>query len=116
MPVCTGFKPEGDSRHDSIVWVSRLTRERYGMFEAERKSAAASLSFIAGPPTKLNPVSETIWLTRAVGRPPDCLPDGKPESWVAKKNFWQASRLSMSVEIAGITLSPSASIALIKLS
>src|SRR6059058_4617228 len=34
------------------------------MLISARKFAAASLSFIAGPPTKLNPVSETIWLTR----------------------------------------------------
>src|SRR5713101_5718775 len=36
------------------------------MFNPLRYSAAASLSFMAGPPTKLKPVSETIWLTRGL--------------------------------------------------
>ena len=51
-----------------MVWVSRLTADRKGRLRAERKATADWLSFIAGPPTKLNPVSETIWLTLQVGR------------------------------------------------
>src|SRR5207237_10534873 len=64
IPACTGFRPGWESRQDSMVCVSRLTADRYGRFKLRRNSEAATLSFIAGPPTKLKPVSETIWLTR----------------------------------------------------
>jgi hypothetical protein len=64
MPACTGFSPVHDSRQASTVCTSRLTAERSGTFSSCKNPTAASLSFIAGPPTKLKPVSETIWLTR----------------------------------------------------
>jgi hypothetical protein len=73
------------------------------MFRSLKKADAASLSFIAGPPTKLKPVSETICDTLDLGL------------WCERstKNFETASRLSMSVAIAGTTLNPSVSSALI---
>src|SRR5688572_15599144 len=117
-----GFKPVHESRHASTVCTSRLTAERKGTFNPFRNSTAASLSFIAGPPTKLNPVSDTSWLMRdgetgrggdgeikgGASRLPVPLSPRPPLSPSpplpvppSTKNRAQASRLSMKVEMTG---------------
>jgi hypothetical protein len=98
IPACTGLSPVRESCHASTVCTSRLTAERNGTSSFRKNSTAASLSFIAGPPTKLKPVSDTIWPT-----------SDWPSSLI--KNFSHASRLSMKVEMAGSTAKPSRSTA-----
>src|SRR5436309_12095646 len=108
IPACTGFKPVPDSCQDSTVCMSRLTAERNGRFNLRRNFVAASLSFIAGPPTKLKPVKETIWLTRDAHELSFGCAFGLWTLdfglWTSlMKNFSHASRLSIKVEMAGRT-------------